>query len=184
MCSKAGREGQRESVLPHQAAISLSTPAMEFLLPSFSSESGNWSTHFLSQSPQASRISHLGAVQRLEPGLCSLQEAQEEPCRASCPGAAALGLGQPLLGLPLICSTLSFLLQLLFSSDLPGTGPYLTWEKQCHVHHEDFSDPPLPYICSWLCHWGLCHVGHLPCLTIPQFPLLLHSQLGFRDKRS
>lgn len=28
----------------------------------------------------------------------------------------------------------------------------------------------------------LCHVGHLLCLTIPQFPLLLRSQLSFRDK--
>lgn len=28
----------------------------------------------------------------------------------------------------------------------------------------------------------LCHVSHLLFLTIPQFPLLLHSQLSFRDK--
>lgn len=49
------------------------------------------------------------------------------------PGATALGLGQPLLVLPLICSTLPFLLQLIFSSDLPGTAPYLTWGEQCSV---------------------------------------------------
>lgn len=55
------------------------------------------------------------------------------PATPAAPGATALGLRQPLLVLPLICSTLSFLLQLIFSSDLPGTGPYLIWEKQCHV---------------------------------------------------
>lgn len=79
MCSKAGREGGKEGegVLPYQAAAAKPiSPATEFLFPSFSSQSGNRSTHFLSQSPKTSRIKHLGAVQRLDPGLCRLQEAQ------------------------------------------------------------------------------------------------------------
>lgn len=93
---EGGKEG--EGVLPHQAAaaISLSAQPQSFLFPSFSSESGNWSTHFLSQSPKTSRIKHLGAVQRLEPGLCRLQEAQKAalPCQLP-PGSLLWGLGSP-----------------------------------------------------------------------------------------
>lgn len=159
---EGGKEG--EDVLPHQAAavaISLSAQPQNFSSPASPSESGSWSTHFLSQSPKMSRIKRLGAVQRLEPGLCRLQEVQEAalPCQlplghCSGPWAAPPGdLQHTLLPAPI---------NLLFSSAWHCSLPHLGGAMS---HHEDFSDHPLPYICSCLCHWGavLCGPPAWPC---------------------
>lgn len=117
-CSKAGREGRREweqEFCPTRLQqLSLSAQPQSFSSPASPVRSGDWSTHILSQSPKMSRFKHLGAVQRLDPGLSRLQAGsceQHGDGSLAMPAASqvtALGLG--LLVLPLICSTFTFLL--------------------------------------------------------------------------
>lgn len=44
--------------------------------------------------------------------------------------------------------------------------------------HENFSDHPLPYICSWLCHWATCCA--LPSHSF-LFCCVLSSVLGIKE---
>lgn len=60
--------------------------------------SGDGSTHVLSQSPKMGRIKHLGAVQRLDPGLRRLQAGS---CEQHDDGSLAVLWG---LGIPSWCS--------------------------------------------------------------------------------
>jgi len=103
--SKAGREGKREGereFCPTRLQqLSLSAQTQSFSSPSSPLRSGDWSIHILSQSPKTSRIKHLGAVQRLDPGLSRLQAGSCEQhgdgslAMPATPCVAALGLGIP-----------------------------------------------------------------------------------------
>lgn len=111
-----GWEGEKEFCPTRLQQLSLSAQPQSFSFPASSVRSGDWRTHILSQSPKMSRIKHLGAFQRLDPGLRRLQAGSCEHhsdgslAAPAAPRVAALGLGHLLLVLPLICSTLSFLL--------------------------------------------------------------------------
>lgn len=162
--------------MPHQAAISLSTQTQSFSSPVNLASGAH--TLLISES-QGEQDQTLGSSSKA--GGRAVQPAGGTGGSASCPGATALGLGQPLLVLPLICSTLSSLFQLPFSSDVPGTGPCLTWEKQCHVHQENFSDPPLSIHLFLALPWGCC-VLWATCSASPSHRFLFCCILSFRDK--
>lgn len=114
---KGGKEGGGEGVLPYQAAAAKPiSPDTEFLFPGFSSEI--WQpehTHLISES-QDEQDQTLGSGSKAGPGLGRLQAGSCEQrgdgslALPAAPRVAALGLGHPVLVLPLICSTLSFLI--------------------------------------------------------------------------
>lgn len=125
----------------------------------------------------------MGAVQRLELGLCRLQEAQEEPCHASCPQGHCSGAwaAPPAAATDLQHSFLPAPINLLFRSAWHQSLPHLGDAMSSHLMRTflfTLFHTSVPGSATGV----LCHVGHLLCLTIPQFPLLLHSQLRFRDK--
>lgn len=95
-CSKAGREGRRERKREF-CPTTLQQLSLSAELQSFSSlaspvRSGDCSTHIVSQSPKMSRIKHLGAVQRLDPGLSRLQAGSREQ---HCDGRLAMPAPPP-----------------------------------------------------------------------------------------
>lgn len=115
---REGGRGKKEFCPTRLQQLSLSAQLQSFSSPASPVRSGNWSTRILSQSPKTSGIKHLGAVQRLDPrlraGSCE-QRGDGSLATPAAPRLAALGLGHPVPVLLLICSALSFLLQLIFS---------------------------------------------------------------------
>lgn len=78
--------------------LNLSAQPQSFSSPASLVRSGDGSTHVLSQSPKMGRIKHLGAVQRLDPGLSRLQAGS---CEQHDDGSLAVLWG---LGIPSWCS--------------------------------------------------------------------------------
>lgn len=155
------REGEREFCPARLQQLSLSAQLQSFSSLASPVSSGDWSRHILSQSPKMSRIKHLGAVQRLDPGVSRLQagscEQQGDGSLAmpATPGSLLWAWASP-PGAPtdLLHTFLPAVINLPLRSIWHQSIPHLGEAMSCN---EKFSDHPLPYICFWLCHWcALC----------------------------
>lgn len=117
------------------------------------------------------------------PGCADCRRHRRQPCHASCPRGHCSGAwaAPPGAATDLQHTALPAPNNLLFRSAWHCSLPHLGGAMSCHLSGT-FLITLFHTSAPGSATGVLCHVGHLLGLTIPQFSLLLHSLLSFRDK--
>lgn len=180
---EGGKEG--EGVLPHQAAAAISLSAQPQSLSSPASPvklATGAHTSYL-RVPRRAGSNTWEQFKGWSWGCADCRRHRRQPCHASCPQGHCSGAwaAPPAAATDLQHSFLPAPINLLFRSAWHRSLPHLGDAMSSHLMRTflfTFFHTSVPGAATGV----LCHVSHLLFLTIPQFPLLLHSQLSFRDK--